>query len=127
MQIYLADIDTWNTIQYLDTTLVCGRNVFVGISLYCDDIELMKKKYSSGILAEPIQTFLGNCRVKIFPAKNASQNTISLLRKETQKSNLEFIFFDEVIPDADILKFSQDNKQIVLFGELVPIICDYFA
>lgn len=127
MQIYLADIDTWNTIQYLDTTLVCGRNVFVGISLYCDDIELMKKKYGSGILAEPIQTILGNCRVKIFPAKNANQNTISLLRKETQKSNLEFIFLDEVIPDADIQKFAESNKQIVLFGKLVPIICDYFA
>ena len=127
MQIYLADIDTWNTIQYLDTTLVCGRNVFVGISLYCDDIELMKKKYGSGILAEPIQTILGNCRVKIFPTKNANQNTISLLRKETQKSNLEFIFLDEVIPDADIQKFAESNKQIVLFGKLVPIICDYFA
>lgn len=126
MQIYLADIDTWNTIQYLDTTLVCGRKVFVGISLYCDDIELMEKKYSSGILAEPIQTILGNCRVKIFPAKNASQNAISLLRKETQKSNLKFVFLDEIVPDADIQKFAENNKQIVLFGKLAPIICNYF-
>lgn len=122
-QIYLDEVASWDIIECLDMVLACDRKCRIGMSLYCDDIDLAERKYDT----KTGQTFLENCGVKIFPIKNARQSTISLLRKEAQKSNLKFISFDKVIPDADIQKFAENNKQIVLFGELVPIICDYFA